>query len=157
MATSDQASDDPLAAYAATLGVSVFRGTLDDVLGRFQACATKHPSDWILRVCADSPLLDPAVIQLLLAAPRDDFDVVTTTSPRTFPKGQNVELIRSSALLALPDAELTPDDREHVTPFFYRHPERYRVLNVQSDDPGLAQASLVVDTLEDLQRLEALS
>jgi spore coat polysaccharide biosynthesis protein SpsF len=157
LATSEERADDPLAAYVERLGVPVFRGALDDVVGRFQACANEYPADWILRVCADSPLLDPAVIRLVLAVPLDDLDVITTTSPRTFAKGQNVELIRADALLGLSDAELTDDDREHVTPFFYRHPDRYRVHNVESDDPERARDSVVVDTLEDLRRLEALA
>jgi spore coat polysaccharide biosynthesis protein SpsF len=154
VATSNLASDDPLAAYASTLGATVFRADAEDVVARFRSCALAHPCDWILRINADSPLLDPAVIGRVLAAPRDDFDIVTTTAPRTFPIGQNVELIRTTALFALPDDELTPEDREHVTRFFYRHPDRYRVLNVESGDPSLAKRSMAIDTLDDLRRLE---
>ena len=85
------------------------------------------------------------------------YDVVTTVFPRTFPKGQNVEAIRTSALLALRDAELTDDDREHVTAFFYRHPDRFLIRNVESGDPSPGDRSVAVDTLEDLRRLEQLA
>jgi len=155
VATSAEPSDDPLAAYLEGLGVPVFRGALDDVLGRFQACLDAYPCDWMLRVCADSPLLDPEVIRLVLDAAGDDVDVVTTTSPRTFAKGQNVELVREAVLLGLDGPELTAEDREHVTRFLYLHPERYRIRNVESGDPAPVGRSLVVDTVEDLKRLEA--
>ena len=155
VATSTQRSDDPLVAYLEHLEVPVFRGPLDDVLGRFQACLGAYPCEWVLRICADSPLLDAAVIRLALDAADDDVDVVTTTSPRTFAKGQNVELVRAAVLLDLEGPELTVEDREHVTQFLYRHPERFRIRNLESSDPALAGRSLVVDTVDDLTRLEA--
>jgi spore coat polysaccharide biosynthesis protein SpsF len=86
----------------------------------------------------------------------DTADLITTTARRTFPKGQNVELIRTSTLLSLPQSELMPSDREHVTAFLHRHPERFHIVNVESGDPKLADESVVVDTLEDLRRLESL-
>jgi spore coat polysaccharide biosynthesis protein SpsF len=156
--TSADAADDPLATYVTALGIPVFRGPRDDVLERFRLCALRHPCDFILRVCADSPLLDGAIIRAVLAeADRADADLVTTTFPRTFPRGQNVELIRLTALTTIPASELTSDDREHVTAFFYRHPDRYRIVNVAADGPRPSHTSLAVDTIEDLYRLEALS
>ena len=47
-------------------------------------------------------------------------------------------------------------DREHVTAFFYRHPNRFRIVNVASADPTSSAYSLVVDTLDDLRRLECI-
>jgi spore coat polysaccharide biosynthesis protein SpsF len=87
----------------------------------------------------------------------EHYDLVTTVFPRTFPAGQNAELIRARALLAINPGELLAADKEHVTPFFYRRPDRFRILNVQSGNPQLAELSLVVDTVEDLRRLEQLS
>jgi spore coat polysaccharide biosynthesis protein SpsF len=160
IATSTEASDDPLAAYAGSvLGVPVVRGPLNDVLERFRLCIRQNTRAWTGRINADSPLLDPKIIAAVIGA-RDvcvAHDVITTVFPRTFPRGQNVELIRSAALLALPDAELTPEDREHVTPFFYRHPDRYRIHNIESSEPGAAADDQAVDTLDDLRRLERLA
>jgi spore coat polysaccharide biosynthesis protein SpsF len=156
VATSDQESDDPLVAYLATLGVRTFRGPLDDVLERFCRCARAYPADWIARICADSPVLDPAVIQRVVGAARPDCDVVTTTFPhRTHPLGSNVELIRASALLSLPADELTADDREHVTRFFYRNAERFRIVSVELPGGALPGQDVAVDTVEDLRELEA--
>jgi spore coat polysaccharide biosynthesis protein SpsF len=82
-------------------------------------------------------------------------DVVTTIFPRTFPSGQNTELIRTEALRAIDMTALTDHDREHVTPCFYRHPERFGIVNVSSGSPSLAALSFAVDSPEDLHRLEA--
>jgi spore coat polysaccharide biosynthesis protein SpsF len=156
VATSVEVSDDPLAAYAATLGVAVVRGPLDNVIERFRMCARSRSVTWIGRVNADSPLLDPNLVGRVLAErTRDRFDLITTVFPRTFPRGQNVELMRAETLLSLEDQELMPADREHVTAFFYRHPERFAIHNVESGNPALALDSTAVDTLEDLQRLNA--
>ena len=157
VATSDQPSDDPVAAYAPTLGVEVVRGPLDDVLERFRMCARLRPRQWIGRVNADSPLLDAAVVRRVLEARSGEpADLVTTVFPRTFPVGQNVELIRTDALLRLRDDELTSEDREHVTRFFYRHPDRFSIRNIESGQPTRPGDSLAVDTLDDLRRLEKL-
>lgn len=154
VATSTERSDDPLAAFLDAEGIPVFRGPLDDVFARFRAYVEGSDCDWILRVSADSPLLDSTVLRRLLDHPdQERSDLVTTTYPRTFPRGQNGELIRASTLLSIDPAELTPEDREHVTPFYYRHPERFRIAGVRSTQPPGA-VSLAVDTVEDLLRLE---
>jgi spore coat polysaccharide biosynthesis protein SpsF len=156
--TSVEPSDDPLAQYLADERVDVFRGDLDNVFGRFRAAAATRPSDWILRVNADSPLLSPDVLRRVVAAREAGCDVVTTTQPtRTFPAGQNAELIRASLFASIADADMNDHDREHVTPFFYRHPDRFRILGVRSSDPKLADASTAVDTIDDLRRLEAMT
>jgi spore coat polysaccharide biosynthesis protein SpsF (cytidylyltransferase family) len=156
LATSLHPSDDPLAAYVATLEIPVFRGPLERVFDRFLGCAKAYPCRWILRVNADSPLLGPSPLQAVVAhVNTPGLDLVTTTFPRTFPRGQNAELIRVGAMRTIALDAMTPDDQEHVTQFFYRNTGRFRVLNVESGDPSLAAQSFAVDTLDDLHRLEA--
>jgi spore coat polysaccharide biosynthesis protein SpsF (cytidylyltransferase family) len=126
------------------------------VFDRFVACADVHPCRWILRVNADSPLLAPPPLHAVMAhVDAPGLDLVTTTFPRTFPRGQNAELIRVETMRAIDPGTLSADDQEHVTQVFYRNPGRFRILNVESGDPSLAGLSLAVDTLEDLHRLES--
>jgi spore coat polysaccharide biosynthesis protein SpsF len=158
--TSRERSDDPLAAYVAALGIPVVRGALDDVFARFLQGLDAFPCEWVMRVSADSPLMDPGVLQALagcVSGSSASLDLVTTIYPRSFPNGRNAELIRAAALRAVATAELTDHDREHVTPFFYRHPERFAIRNVSSGAPHLAEISLAIDTPEDLVRLERLA
>jgi spore coat polysaccharide biosynthesis protein SpsF len=154
VATSDDPSDDPLAAYLASGSVTVFRGPLDDVFERFRQCVTRYPAEWLLRVSADSPMLDPAVIARVVERAADGVDLVTTIFPRTFPRGANAEVLRVSTMMAIDRAELSAADREHVTQIYYRQPERFRIENVESGQPALAESSVAVDTVEDLHRLE---
>ena len=156
--TSTDSTDDPLVAYLASVEVPTFRGPLDDVLGRFRAALDPYPATWIVRVCADSPLLSSRVLELATgAALGTDYDLVTTTLRRTFPKGQNAEVIRADALRAIEGRELDAEDREHVTRFFHRNPLRFRILNVESGRPELADLDHCVDTVDDLRRLESLT
>jgi spore coat polysaccharide biosynthesis protein SpsF len=161
VATSREPSDDPLAAYLAACGIRHFRGPLDDVFERFRACLAENPCAWILRICADSPLLDERVLQavvdpVLRGESSADIDLITTTAPRTFPKGHNAELINAATFTNLDAADLTAHDREHVTAYFHRSSDRFRIVNVSSGEPNLASLSFAVDTVDDLHRLEAL-
>jgi spore coat polysaccharide biosynthesis protein SpsF len=154
VATSTEVSDDPLAIYLQAQGVGVYRGPLNDVFERFRGCLDSNPADWFVRVCADSPFLDSQLLRRVITSSRSAFDLVTNIQERTFPRGQSVELVRAAAFLSVDPAELVEEDREHVTPIFYRDPQRFRILNLTSADPSLAAESHAVDTVEDLRRLE---
>ena len=156
LATSRDASDDALAAHAQRQAASVFRGDLENVFGRFQQCLAAHPCEWFVRISADSPLIDPRLIACVAERRRPDLDLVTNVQPRTFPAGQSVEVVNCGSFAALDAAALTAEEREHVTLVFYRHPERFRVRNVASRDPGLASQHLAVDTHEELRMVEAM-
>lgn len=156
LATSDRPSDHPLSLYAQSLGYAVFRGDLNDVLGRYQACVREHPCEWFVRITADSPLIDPELIRRVAERRRPEHDLVTNVHPRTFPAGQSVEVVRSEGFLKLDAPSLTAEEREHVTLAFYRRPERFRIQSVLSRDPAAGRAHLAVDTVEELRELEAL-
>ncbi len=162
--TSEQPADDPLAIYAQSRGAEVFRGALDDVLGRFRRALdavdarADQPTDWVLRICGDSPLLSGAVIRRVIetTTTAPDADLITTTQQRTFPRGQNPELLRASTLRRLDDdPTLNLENREHVTHAMHVSPEGYRIVNVSSGDPTLASRRHAIDTIDDLLRLEA--
>jgi spore coat polysaccharide biosynthesis protein SpsF len=158
VATSQHESDEPLASYLGALGVPCFRGPLERVFDRFRLCVAAHPCDWALRLSADSPLLDAQVLRAVVAHAADaDADLITTIFPRTFPRGQNAELLRVDTLLRIDARQLSAEDQEHVTPFYYRQPGRFRIVNVVSGNPEMAGLSVAVDTIEDLRRLEDLA
>jgi len=90
-------------------------------------------------------------------ADHPDYDLITTIFPRTWPKGQNAELIRASTLQSVDPGTLSTEDAEHVTAYFYRHASAFRIVNVTSRDPQLAELELTVDTVEDLRRLEQMT
>jgi spore coat polysaccharide biosynthesis protein SpsF (cytidylyltransferase family) len=155
VATSDHRSDDPLAVYAATLGVQVFRGPLDNVFERFRLCLERYPCDWFYRISADSPLMDGSLLARLAEKADKDVDLVTNVFPRSFPKGHSAELLNSERFARLDPVLLSAEEQEHLTKVYYNHPGRFRIVNIPSGDPSRATINYCVDTLEDLRRLEA--
>lgn len=151
--TSDHTSDDPLAWYVEKLGAKVYRGELANVLARFQSCHRAHPSDWVVRLCGDSPWLNPEILRQTLCLANESVDIVTNTQPRTFPSGQSVEMIRSKCLQDLRPELLEAAEQEHVTQHFYLHPEKYRVLNLESEDER-GDFKYAIDTIDDLRTME---
>lgn len=154
LATSSDNSDDPLAEYAGSLGVAVFRGELDNVVARFQACLRAYPADWFVRICADSPLVDPELVRILATRLNPTLDLVTNVQVRTFPRGQSVEFVRSRTFAALDPEALTPEEREHATLVFYRNPGKFRIENIVAKDPAWSTLSYTVDSIEDLRAVE---
>ncbi len=152
VATSESATDDPLATYLAETGVSVVRGPLDDVLGRFCRVLAEVPeASTVVRMTADCPLADwtviDQVIDLHLASGADYTSNVTPE--RTFPHGLDVEVVRRNVLVRAGAETSDAFEREHVTPFVYRRPAEFRIENL-TRSPSLAHLRWTVDLPEDL-------
>jgi spore coat polysaccharide biosynthesis protein SpsF len=132
VATSTGADDDTVADLAASLGVPVVRGSEDDVLSRFVDALDAHPADAVVRLTADCPLLDPALIDAVAgawAAAQTRFDYVSTVLVRCLPRGMDVELVTAAALRAV-DRVASGHDRVHVTSLLYAEPTAYRLLGL---------------------------
>jgi spore coat polysaccharide biosynthesis protein SpsF len=155
VATSLEESDDPLVYYVQELGVSVYRGALESVFERFKSCLEANPCTWFFRICADSPFFCSRVLRDMLAyADRSDIDLVTNVQVRTFPKGHSAEMINAATFAAIDPNQLSAEEKEHLTKIYYNNPTRFSIINIESSDPEASQKSFVVDTLEDLRRLE---
>lgn len=68
LATSTDPADDVTEAWGFELGLRVFRGHESDVLSRFLAIGADTGADWCVRVTADNPFLDAAVVDALIDA-----------------------------------------------------------------------------------------
>lgn len=152
VATSEEASDDPLAEALTALGLDVVRGPLSDVLGRFLLALDQVPdADVVLRLTADCPLADwrtiDALIDLLASS---GADYANMAMPRTFPHGLDAEAMRPQALRRAGREAVTAHDREHVTPYIYADPTRFR-LSCLTRTPSLAHLRWTVDYPEDLE------
>lgn len=156
IATTTNATDNPIAALCETLGVPCHRGSEHDVLSRYADAAREHSADVVVRITSDCPLIDPALIdQVIEVYEQGDSDYVSNMLPPTWPYGMAVEVF-SAAALAQTHAEATQAaEREHVTPFIYWHPERYRLRNVASP-VDLSHHRWTVDTPEDYELVRRL-
>jgi spore coat polysaccharide biosynthesis protein SpsF len=162
IATTLNSADDPIVALAAKHDVASFRGSEDDVLSRYHGAALAHRADTIVRVTSDCPLIDPAVIDRVIRKFSDTpgrYDYVSNTLQRSYPRGMDTEVFSFQALDQALRESTTPAEREHVTPFIYRNPARYKLGNVAyaTDE---SRHRWTVDTAEDLEfvrrMLEAL-
>ena len=153
IATSDGLDDDPIARFARERGVGCFRGELDNVARRLYRAAIEGGVSHFVRVNGDSPLLDYRLINVACQKlNKGSPDLVTNVHPRTFPKGQSVELIRTAAMAKVLKETNDSACLEHVTPYFYLNPSRFRIESFQSNTL-LNHLDYSVDTLEDLERI----
>jgi spore coat polysaccharide biosynthesis protein SpsF len=156
IATSNDASDDAVAAFCSSVGIDCHRGSLDDVAKRLLDAAEASEADAFVRVNGDSPLIDPQLVSRgVIACRAHSPDLVSNVLVRSFPKGQSVEVIKTSTLRnALPDFE-QGGDHEHVTPYFYRNARRFSIEPFQYERDA-SQMQLSVDTPDDLERIRRL-
>ena len=159
VATTIDASDDSIEALCAKRGYPCYRGSLFDVLDRYYQAARAYQADVIVRITADCPLIDPAVIDKTVNAFLGSqiaipYDFAANRLPppwgRTYPVGLDVEVCTFSSLaLAWSEAQL-PHQREHVMPFFYDQPQRFRILHV-NHPVDYGSLRWTVDTPQDLE------
>lgn len=135
VATSDEPSDAPLENLCSEQGISYFRGNLDDVLDRFYNAAKIYAPDHVVRLTGDCPLADPGLIDSVIAYHLDgEFDYSSNALEPTFPDGLDVEIFRFSCLEAAWKEARLSSQREHVTPFIYQQPDRFRIGSYKQAD-----------------------
>lgn len=156
IATTTNATDDAIADLCSRLEVPCHRGSEHDVLSRYADASRLHGAHVVVRITADCPLIDPELIDQVIAVyEAGDADYVSNMLPPTWPYGMAVEVFSASALAQAHTEARQAAEREHVTPFLYGHPERYRLRNVASP-VDLSHHRWTVDTPEDYQLVQRL-
>ena len=123
-ATTTDPSDDPVAEYCDFSGISFTRGSLFDVLDRYYQAAKGAKADVVVRVTADCPVIDPALIDdVVNTLLEDEYDFVCNRLPppwyRTYPIGLDVEACTFKILKKAWEEAKEPQHREHAMPYFY--------------------------------------
>lgn len=151
IATTVDPSCDAIEALAREMGVGCFRGSEADVLDRVLQAARAAEADLIVETTGDCPLIDPAVIDTVLAAfLAGGTDYAANILPPTWPRGMDVQVFPRAVLERVAQLTDDPADREHVSLYIYEHPEIFRLRNVVSGLPAdAATLRLTVDTPED--------
>ena len=156
VATTDGAIDDDVASLAITSGARVTRGPEDDVLSRYVLAVREHGADVIVRITADCPLVDPAIIDLVIRARADEgADYASNVAPATYPDGYDVETLTAECLFRIDREATLAYEREHVTVRVREHLDDYRTARVRNDR-DLSWMRLTVDLPEDLDRIARL-
>jgi len=152
IATTTKEHDDDIVKFAKSINLKFYRGSEEDVLDRFYKTAIKYNVKSIVRVTPDCPLLDPKVADLVVSHyVEGNYDYVSNVLSRTYPDGLDTEVFSFQTLeKAWKEAKL-PSEREHVTPYIYKHPELFRLFNVKKDGEDLSWMRWTVDTAKDFQ------
>ncbi len=122
VATTTDPSDDAIQELCIERGYGCYRGSLPDVLDRYTQAARAYDAKTIVRLTADCPLLDPAVLELTLEALADcDFAANRLPPPwtRSLPIGLDVEVVTRAALERAWHEAQERHQREHVLPYIY--------------------------------------
>ena len=143
---------DPIRRFAATQqDLAVVTGSESDVLERTIAAARAVNAHTVVRVTSDCPMLDPAVSGAVLASYRvAGVEYARTRVTHGYPHGLDTEVVALAALRTAASEATDPYEREHVTPFIWRRPERFSTLLIDTL-PDRRHWRLVVDTQADYE------
>ena len=156
VATSVDASDDPLVTELERRGILVRRGPLDDVVERFDGIVREFAPSTVVRLTADCPLTDVDVVDSVIRANlASGSDYTSNALVPTFPDGLDVEAVSAEAWARLVALPLTPREREHVTLGLYGRPDEF-TLETVSQVPDRSGLRWTVDVPEDLEFVRAV-
>jgi spore coat polysaccharide biosynthesis protein SpsF len=131
LATSTTPADDELERWASFEGIECYRGSENDVLLRVVEAQRKMKSDIVVEVTGDCILLDPEIVDLgIITFLENECDVITNTCKSSFPLGADVQVFRLHDLEEIERKIKDPVAREHVSLYFYEHPEHYRIIHL---------------------------
>lgn len=161
--TSERPANDAIRSFCAQYDISCFSGSEEDVLDRFHQAAERWDGDPVIRITADCPLVDPEVVGNLIALFRSSGASVDLAAVATgagvesedfkghrFPDGLDAEVVAFGALERAWKEATVPGDREHVTPYIWRQPNRFRIEHLMSSEGDLSNLRWTIDYPEDL-------
>ena len=158
VATTTAPQDEQIVQFCQKSGTPMYRGCELDVLDRYFQAAKAFQADIIVRITGDCPLIDPAVIDRVIdhyLAHYPKYDYVSNMLTHTFPRGMDVEVFSFNALQRIHQEAKAPEEREHVTLYFYQHPELFSIGTITSQK-DLSHYRWTVDTPEDFELIKYL-
>ena len=158
IATTINDIDNQIVDLCKKLEISYYRGSEEDVLGRYYETAVEYGGDIIIRITSDCPVIDPEVVDYLInffANNIEKYDYVSNTLERSYPKGMGAEIVSFKALKEAHFNAYDPFDREHVTPFIKKRPQQFRLYNILYK-ADMSRFRLTIDTSEDMELISKI-
>ena len=158
IATTENKTDEPIVAFCDEQEIPYYRGSEEDVLARYYEAARNFRVSNIVRLTADCPLIDPAEIDRVIKVYLDgkgEVDYAANTLERTYPRGMDCEVFSFEVLKEIHKLATEPSDREHVTAYIYKHPEKFRLKNVTASQ-NHSDHRWTVDTPEDFELIRRI-
>ncbi len=158
IATSVERRDDAVAELAGRLGLRCVRGSEADLIDRLGRAMTETEADALVRITADCPLVDPELVDRIVArwrASDGTLEYVSNVWPPTYPDGLDVEVLSRAALTRLDREVALPRYREALTTYIWDHDGEFRMANVTHGE-NLRGLRWTLDYPEDLEFIEAV-
>lgn len=159
VATTTNATDDPVVKLARREGIRYFRGSEDDIVSRYIGAACEAAAEVVVRLTADCPLIDAEVVDLAvseLVSHAESCDYAGNVLKRTYPRGLDVEAFSLWALEECDRHAKSPLSREHVTLVIRQEkPELFRCRSVVDSEDN-SDLRWTVDTQTDLDLVRAI-
>ncbi len=154
VSTSLEKTDNRLVNFLKKNKINVYRGSLHNVALRLCSTAKKYKYNYFIRISGDSPLLDYRILDkaIMLKKKYKKAEIVTNVFPRTYPKGQSVEIIKTK-LLENNLKNLSDHDKEHVTTYFYKNSEKFNIKNFVNKSKK-KYIKLSIDTIKNLTSIK---
>ena len=135
-----------------------FKGPLNNTFLRFNKFLKKNPRiKNFIRISGDSPLIDSNIVDkmILISKRKKKYDLISNIFPRTFPKGQSIEIIKTKTFLKIKNTELNSNEKEHVTKYFYNNKNKFKIFNyLNSHD--MSKYNLSIDTNRDFRIIKKI-
>ena len=159
VATTTNASDDGIVAWARQEGVRCFRGSEENVLSRYLGAAREAKAELIVRITADCPLIDPEETDRVIEALETNqggSDYAANNLERTFPRGLDTEAFFMDALERVGRLASSASALEHVTFAIYaEHPQLFLIRSIKDRDNN-SDLRWTVDTRDDFAMVQTL-
>ncbi|PZM67284.1 cytidylyltransferase domain-containing protein [Paenibacillus dendritiformis] len=156
IATTQNPEDDSIISECNKYNVPVYRGSTENVLSRYYEAAQKFNADIVVRVTSDCPLVDPGITGNIIKYFFElDADYVSNKLIETFPRGLDTEVFTMSSLEKAYEGAYNDIHREHVTPYLYLHPDKFKLFNY-SCEKDYSAYRWTLDTNEDYQLIELI-
>ena len=154
VATTENEADQQIVDQCELMGVKCVRGSKNDVLTRYLQASEGY--DIVVRVTGDCPLIDPEIVREAIEKfLRGEYDFVSNTFVRTYPRGMDVEVMSRDLLEDLNGKDLKPSEREHVTLYIQSHADDFSIGQIAME-PNRSDVRLTVDTEEDFELIQRI-
>lgn len=161
IAATISSADDVIIAEAEKYRVKWFRGSEEDVLERYYLAAKEYEAETVVRITSDCPLFDTNVLTEMLQYFNSEqknglkIDYLSNTLTRSYPRGFDIEIFTFATLEKAFKESGKTYEREHVTPYIYKHPELFS-LQDKTNDEDLSSYRLTLDTEEDFKLIKEI-
>lgn len=158
IATTKCEEDDAIVNEAKRLNIAYYRGSEENVLSRYYYAAKENNADIIVRITSDCPLMDYEVTEKIVQYYIDnsrEYDYVSNTINRTYPRGLDTEVFAFKALKKAFYEAKSESEKEHVTPYIWNNPNLFKLMQY-TNAIDYSDLRWTLDTKEDFELIEKI-